>query len=102
RKHRIKVHGPFKQFPDYRTARSALFLLNLRKPDAVIFIRDSDGDRARKESLERARHELAPGQDWPFPVILGVAHTKRECWVLAGFDPQTSEEEAALEQLRKD
>lgn len=102
RKHQIKVHGPFGKLPDYRTARSALLLLKLRKPDAVIFIRDSDGDGARKESLEQARQELAPGQDWPFPVVIGIAHTKRECWVLAGFDPQTSEEAAALAELRQE
>jgi hypothetical protein len=35
-------------------------------------------------------------------VILGLAHAKRECWVLAGFHPQSPAEEEALAQLRQE
>ncbi len=104
REHDIKVHGAFGKLPDYRAARSALFLfLKLEpQPDAVILLRDSDGDLVRKESLERARLEMSPGTEWPFPIIVGVAHTKRECWVLAGFEPRSEAEEEALAELRQE
>ncbi|WP_242515140.1 hypothetical protein [Sorangium cellulosum] len=35
-------------------------------------------------------------------MLLGVAHPMRECWVLAGFVPETRPEVAALDALRKE
>ena len=67
-------------------------------PDAIVLVRDTDGREDRRRGLEQARS----AHPWKFPVVLAVAHTKRECWILAGFDPQTQVEEAALAELRQD
>jgi hypothetical protein len=82
--------------PDAHMARRALLLLvqlDLR-PDAVLLVRDSDGDSRRRIGLEQARNDRA----WPFEVVIGVAEPKRECWVLAGFDAKGPDE---VERLRK-
>jgi hypothetical protein len=36
------------------------------------------------------------------PVVIGVAHLKRECWVLAGFEPANDHEQARLEAIVRD
>ncbi len=102
REYDFRVHGAFGGLTDYRVARSALLLLKVQRPDAVVIIRDSDGDPTRRDSLERARREESPGTEWPFPIIIGVADTKRECWVLTGFAPQTPAEERALTGLKRE
>ncbi|HSK77580.1 MAG TPA: hypothetical protein VLQ45_14105 [Thermoanaerobaculia bacterium] len=100
----LKPHGHFRDEPgdlDARMARKALLLLlkeSTRVPDAVLLIRDSDGLTERRRGLEQAR-DSSP---WAFPVVLGVAHTKRECWVLAGFEAQTEAEEKVLAELRRE
>ncbi|QDU38452.1 hypothetical protein Mal4_27790 [Maioricimonas rarisocia] len=32
--------------------------------------------------------------------MVGVAHTKRECWVIAGFEPRTNNESSRLRDLK--
>lgn len=86
--------------PDAHTAFRALLLFarclaDGDKVDAVLLIRDSDGDRARRHGLEQAR-EVEP---WPFAVVIGVAHTKRECWHVAGFEPADDLEREAVAGL---
>ncbi len=85
--------------PDALMARKALLLLaSLEpKPAAVLLIRDSDGDPRRREGLAQARDSHA----WPFRVLIGLAHPKREAWVLAGYQPQTPEESGRLQALRE-
>jgi hypothetical protein len=82
--------------PDALAGRRALVLLatSERPLDAVLLVRDSDGEPERRKGLEQARND----KPWPFLVILGVAEAKRECWVLAGFDPRDARE---AEQLNK-
>lgn len=84
--------------PDAFVARKALLLYAFlsQRPAAVLLIRDSDGDSRRRTGLEQARD----ARPWPFKVVIGVAHPKREAWVLAGFEPQGPEESARLQQLR--
>ena len=65
--------------------------------DAVLLIRDSDG-KTRRRGFEQARTSW--NASWP--VIIGIPHTKRECWVLAGFEPKTAEEQACLVELRQE
>jgi len=101
RRRRIPFHG-FRASPgifDERRGRLALrlFLSQDDPPDAILLIRDTDGQVERIESLERLR---ASGV-WPFAVILATPHTKRECWVLAGFEPADAREEKALDEVRK-
>ncbi len=97
----IQVHGQFPGeplAPDATAARKALLLLNVLPPDGVILLRDGNGEGSeRRRGLEQAR----VGQ-WPFPVVAGIADPKRECWVLAAFDPATPDEQRILWELRKE
>jgi len=93
----LKIFGQFGGQPgqaDAVMARRALLLLAgaERRPDAVLLVRDGDAQRDR-EGLEQARN-YSP---WPFQVLIGFAHPKRECWVLAGFEPRNEDETARLE-----
>lgn len=101
KEHGFRVNGKFKDRSDYRAARCALLVLNLTRPDAVILMRDTDGDLTRQSSLEWARREAEREENFP-PVLLALPHTKRECWVLAGFEPQTESERRILEDLRQE
>jgi hypothetical protein len=103
-KARITAFGSFggePRAPDALTARKALLLFAGmdERPTAVLLIRDSDGDpdRVDGEGLKQARDPMT----WPFKVIIGVAHPKREAWVLAGFQPQSPEESKRLQTLRE-
>jgi hypothetical protein len=99
----VRPHGHFKGEPgalDAQAARKALLLLatEAHPPDAVILIRDTDGFEERRVGLEQARQE----RPWPFRVILGVAHPKREAWVIAGFEPRDAREEALLKEVHRE
>ena len=80
------------------TARKALLLLELSQepPDAVILLRDEDGDPSRREGLQQARRR----SKLKARIAIGVAAPMRECWILAGFDPQDDGENARLTELR--
>ncbi len=98
----VRAHGRFSGepgAPDARTARLALLLLGRaeRVPDAVMFIRDSDNQIERHQGLGQARDYA----NWSFVVVIGVAHTKRECWVLAAFEPNNDGERSRLAAVRK-
>jgi hypothetical protein len=86
--------------PDARVARLALLLLitSSQKPDGIVLIRDDDRQTERRRGLEQARDSVAAG----VPIVIGLAHTKRECWVLAGFHPRSDEERAACAALRQE
>jgi hypothetical protein len=94
----LQIFGKFNSQPDARMARLALLLLAgaERRPDAVLLMRDGDAQRDR-QGLEQAR-SYSP---WPFRVIIGLADPKRECWVLAGFEPKNEKEEERLEKERQ-
>lgn len=99
----IKAHGHFRNKPaepDARAARRVLLMLSggSRVPDAVVLIRDSDGQEKRRAGLEQARND----RSWPFPIAIGFAHLNRECWVLAGFEPWNQAEEESLSSLRQE
>ncbi|MEE8524846.1 MAG: hypothetical protein V3T72_13000, partial [Thermoanaerobaculia bacterium] len=83
---------------DERRARKALLLFNKcsKLPAGVLLVRDTDNQAERAESLERARRV----RRWKFEVILATPDPKRESWVLAGFDPQNADEQAALDEAR--
>lgn len=85
--------------PDAHNALRALLLFNRLdpRPDAVMLVRDSDNDLERRTGLRQAR-ETEP---WPFPVVIGLAHTKRECWHICGFEPAGPEEQERLDDERK-
>lgn len=93
--------GKFKGLPrEVYTAFQALVLLLLNaddRPDAVLLVRDSDRDVSRKQSLDQARQALATTA----PIVIGVAHTKRECWVIAAFEATSDEEQLLLDEVRR-
>ena len=84
RARRIKAHGHFDGrpgAPDAHVARLALLLFIAAdpRPDAVVLLRDDDRQTARRTGLEQARSTSKLG----VPIVIGLAHPKRECWVLA-------------------
>jgi hypothetical protein len=68
---------------------------------AVFLVRDMDdqGDE-RRTGLVQARNEAA--RMISFPIVLGCADRMREAWVLAGFEPESPEESARLDDLRQE
>ena len=63
---------------------------------AVVLIRDLDSQAMeRKKSLELMRDDFKD----EFAVVLGISDTKREAWVLNGFEPQNKDEKKALHRL---
>jgi hypothetical protein len=65
--------------------------------DAIILVADSDRDQDRYKGLEQAR-DYARGA---LPIVLGLAHTKRECWHLAGFEPKNDGEGELFSEERQ-
>ena len=67
----------------------------------AIILRDMDDQRKeRATGLDQARKEAS---NWEaFKIILGQANPMREAWVLAGFDPENSEESETLKALRQE
>ncbi|MCI0704818.1 MAG: hypothetical protein L0241_27485 [Planctomycetia bacterium] len=85
--------------PDAHNALRALILFNRLdpRPDAVMLIRDSDDDLERRDGLHQARD----AEPWKFKVVIGFAHTKRECWHICGFEPKDEDERQRLENERQ-
>ncbi len=97
----VSVFGGFKGeagAQDAYTARRALLLLagSEKVPEAVVLMRDGDAQRDGT-GLEQARN----CNPWPFEVVIGLADPKRECWVLAGFEPRTAQEVESLESEQR-
>lgn len=93
---RLRLHS------DYPLGRKALAASVLAKPrvDAVILVRDMDDEaEARRTSLHEVR---AAVPDTALTVVLALPCTKREAWVLNGFEPQNAAEESALASVREE
>lgn len=87
---------------DYPLGRIALLSCVLATPsvDAVVLIRDMDDQPIeRAASLAEARAEIPPDR---LKIALALPRTKREAWVLNGFDPQNRKETEALAALRQE
>lgn len=103
----FRVHGDFQGQSgrgDAIQAKKALLLFRkkiLAEDSAaiplVILFRDTDGERERRDGVERARDSF-PAKN--FEIVVGVAHPKRECWVLLALDP-TEAEQQRIKQLRR-
>lgn len=98
----VRSHGHFGDepaAPDAHAARRVLRLLrdSYEDLDGVLLIRDDDRVTARRQGLEQAREDSL----WRDRIVIGLAHCKRECWVLAGFDPVDDNEVALLESERQ-
>jgi hypothetical protein len=85
--------------PDAHAALRALWLFHRLdpRPDAVMLIRDSDNDLERRDGLHQARNS----KSWPFKIVVGFAHTKRECWHICGFEPKDESEQKLWDDERK-
>lgn len=100
-----KLRGFFngeKGLADARSGRRALRVVTqlFGNLGATVLMRDSDQDESRRAGLEQARQEHCRQPD-AFPVVIGVAVTMRECWVLSGFIAKTQTEETTLETERQ-
>jgi len=103
----IKVRGHFDEepgSPDASIARRALnYIRKLREDgqqiDGILLIRDDDGDRDRGVGLEQARNAVPKLSG---RVVIGLAHHKRECWVLSGFVSANDRETALIAELRRE
>lgn len=100
-----KLRGFFdgqKGLADARSARRALRIMTqlFGNKGAGVLLRDSDQDESRRAGLEQARLEHSRQPD-AFPVVIGVAKAKRECWVLSGFIAKTQAEETILKTERQ-
>jgi hypothetical protein len=102
--HGIRAHGFFAGEvgkPEAVLARKALALLDQvgeRPLDGIVLIRDSENKPERWDGFEQARSTVK----LPLPVIIGVAHSKRECWVLVGYVPADDAECERLKELREE
>lgn len=99
----IRAHGHFDGqpgAPDAVAARKALLLIARVVPEteAVLLIRDDDRQKTRRQGLEQARNE----HHGPRRVVIGLAHCKREAWVLAGFVAENDTEQAGIATLRQE
>jgi hypothetical protein len=85
---------------DARQAQRAIRLIESRWPriGGILLIRDDDRRTNRRAGLEQARNESALSAR----IVIGLAHTKRECWVLVGFEPCNDQERALLAGIRQE
>ncbi len=67
--------------------------------DAIIMVADSDNDLTRLEGFHQARDYEQPND---LPIVVGLAHTKRECWHIAGFEPVDDAETQRIAALRQE
>lgn len=98
----IRVRGHFDgkpQFHDAAAARRAILYLLKAVPDldAVVLIRDQDGDAERRKGLDQARNEDRS----ELVIVVGLAIVERETWVVSGFDPQDASESSRLATERQ-
>lgn len=104
RQRNIRAHGKFDGnpiAPDEHVGRLALLLLYTLQPlpDGVLLIRDDDRQTERRRGLEQARKWAEEKLHGLKPIVLGLAHPKRESWVLAAFNPHNDEEKMLLEAI---
>jgi len=101
---RIRTHGHFRSQPGDLEAAATRRALHVcmasgQRPDGVILVRDSD-NRPRGEGMRQARDDFESKSGYN-AIAIGVAHSKRECWVIAGFAPRTDNESARVHDLTR-
>lgn len=69
-------------------------------PDAAVFVSDADDDPSRLRGLGQARDYHQRTDERPLPIAVGLPLTKRECWHLCGFRPETDAEHDSADRLR--
>lgn len=106
RGHGKGTHGHFDGEPgcfDALAGRRAIYFCTKSIPelDALVLIRDTDKQPQRKWGLNQARGEYeSQTANKKVTVVIGLANTKRECWVICGFDAKDSTEQESFERLK--
>jgi hypothetical protein len=72
---------------------------NNRKIAAIIFVRDLDNQRDRKQGIEQVRSAYIDEQP-RIEIVIGAADRMREAWVLNGFVPLNDAEKRLLAQIK--
>jgi len=98
----IRAHGHIDGNPleiDAGAARRAILYLKAVFDDlkGVILIRDQDDQPDRRRGLEQARSEHHGSPE----IVVGLAVTEREAWVISGFVPQDDAEQTRLDSERQ-
>jgi hypothetical protein len=69
-------------------------------PHAIVFLHDADSDDERRRELLELNDLY--GEE-TIPVIVGVPHPETECWLLAGYRHDITEEESArLDEYKRE
>ncbi len=58
----------------------------------VVIVKDTDAQDDAREALQEARARYPD-------VVIGMQHTELECWLIAGFDPQSADETIRLAEI---
>lgn len=95
----VRFRGVAPLHPYAQNALRAIRVLALApdRADAIVMVPDSDTDLERLKGLEQARDYAREA----LPILIGLAHTKRECWHICGFDPNDETERERLEAERQ-
>lgn len=64
--------------------------------DAVVLVWDADGKAEERDPGVKQAIQEATETPMPFTIVFGLADRMREAWILAGFEPETPAEQAAL------
>ena len=110
----LKIRTPYGYFKgepgeaDAQMARTVFTIVRkLSQKETIhlaLIVRDMDDQADRRQKgLTQARDEaLGMAAFESIKIILGQANPMREAWVLAGFDPENSEESETLKALRQE
>ena len=68
------------------------------RPDIVVLARDLDGYPDRRSGIE----QVCNGLPWPFKIVAALPDPEIEGWLVSGFMPKDADEQARLEQVRRE
>ncbi|MBI5515663.1 MAG: hypothetical protein HY909_17915 [Deltaproteobacteria bacterium] len=106
---RLRVHG-YKgpeTLPSFEVLRvfRLIALSEEKLPAGLLLVRDTDADRTRRQEFTESVRELQAlldGRGAGMRLCLALPHPEAEAWLLAGFEPESAEEQEALEVVRRD
>jgi hypothetical protein len=106
---RLRVHGYAgpKTLASFEVHRifGIVALLEEGLPAGLLLVRDTDADKTRRQEFRESVKQL---QAWlvargaGMRLSLALPHPEAEAWLLAGFEPESAEEQEALEVARRD
>lgn len=80
--------------PEAGLWRDVLFLFSSQepRPEVMLLVRDLDGNPGKRAGMLQVRDHLT----WPFVVVVATPEPEIEAWVVAGFEPGSDSEAAAV------